>query len=68
MTTVTAFGSLALSTHPGTADMGKLLSIALGYTLLATFFFLPSLLGPVRLAPAADAPPPPATPAGPGRR
>jgi uncharacterized protein len=68
MTTVTAFGSLALSTHPGTADMGKLLSIALGYTLLATFFFLPSLLGPVRLAPAADAPPTPATPAAPGRR
>src|SRR5262249_3027583 len=32
LTTVTAFGSLALSSHPGTADMGKLLSIALGWT------------------------------------
>ena len=52
LTTVTAFGSLALSSHPGTADMGLLLSIALGWTLLATFFFLPALLGPV--APAAD--------------
>jgi predicted RND superfamily exporter protein len=52
LTTVTAFGSLALSSHPGTADMGLLLSIALGWTLLATFFFLPALLGPV--APAAS--------------
>jgi hopanoid biosynthesis associated RND transporter like protein HpnN len=52
LTTVTAFGSLALSSHPGTADMGKLLSIALGYTLLATFFFLPALLGPVTPAAA----------------
>jgi len=51
LTTVTAFGSLTLSSHPGTADMGLLLSIALGWTLLATFFFLPALLGPV--APAA---------------
>jgi hopanoid biosynthesis associated RND transporter like protein HpnN len=46
LTTMTAFGSLGLSRHPGTADMGKLLTIALGYTLLATFFFLPALLGP----------------------
>ncbi|MFO1060593.1 MAG: MMPL family transporter [Dongiaceae bacterium] len=46
LTTTTAFGSLALSSHPGTADMGKLLTIALGFTLLATFFFLPALLGP----------------------
>ena len=54
LTTVTAFGSLTLSSHPGTADMGLLLSIALGWTLLATFFFLPALLGPVEPAAAGE--------------
>ncbi len=48
LTTGTAFGSLALSNHPGTAEMGKLLTLALFYTLLCTFFVLPALLGPVR--------------------
>ncbi len=43
-TTATAFGSLALSHHPGTASMGDLLLISLGCTLLATFGFLPTLL------------------------
>lgn len=47
LTTGTAFGSLALSNHPGTADMGKLLMLALGYTLVCTFVVLPSLLGPI---------------------
>jgi len=47
LTTTTAFGSLALSSHPGTAEMGKLLTLALGYTLLCTLLFLPALLGPV---------------------
>jgi hypothetical protein len=47
LTTGTAFGSLALSNHPGTAEMGKLLSIALVYTLFCTFIILPALLGPV---------------------
>jgi uncharacterized protein len=47
LTTGTAFGSLAISDHPGTAEMGKLLSLALFYTLLATFLVLPALLGPV---------------------
>jgi len=45
-TTGTAFGSLALSNHPGTADMGKLLMLALAFTLLCTFILLPALLGP----------------------
>ncbi len=48
LTTAAAFGSLALSPHPGTADMGVLLTIALGCTLFATLFVLPALLGPVR--------------------
>src|SRR5580658_9941373 len=47
LTTGTAFGSLALSNHPGTSEMGKLLTLALFYTLLCTFFVLPALLGPV---------------------
>jgi uncharacterized protein len=44
MTTGTAFGSLALSAHPGTASMGKLLLISLGCTLLASLVFIPALL------------------------
>ncbi len=51
LTTATAFGSLALSGHPGTASMGVLLLISLGCTLVATLLFLPTLLralGPAR--------------------
>ncbi len=44
LTTGTAFGSLALSHHPGTASMGKLLLISLGCTLLASLVFIPALL------------------------
>ena len=44
LTTGTAFGSLALSKHPGTASMGLLLIISLGFTLLSTLFVLPALL------------------------
>jgi hopanoid biosynthesis associated RND transporter like protein HpnN len=46
LTTVAAFGSLAASSHPGTSEMGKLLAIALGWTLLSTLLVLPALLGP----------------------
>jgi hopanoid biosynthesis associated RND transporter like protein HpnN len=51
LTTGTAFGSLALSAHPGTASMGVLLLISLGCTLLASLVFVPSVLaalGPPR--------------------
>src|SRR6185503_9726467 len=44
LTTGTAFGSLALSAHPGTASMGKLLLISLACTLLASLTFIPALL------------------------
>jgi hopanoid biosynthesis associated RND transporter like protein HpnN len=47
LTTGTAFGSLALSAHPGTASMGKLLLISLGCTLLASLIFIPALLASV---------------------
>ncbi len=52
LTTGTAFGSLALSAHPGTASMGKLLLISLGCTLLASLVFIPALLA--SLTPAAS--------------
>ena len=44
LTTGTAFGSLALSHHPGTASMGVLLLLSLGCTILVTLAFLPALL------------------------
>jgi hopanoid biosynthesis associated RND transporter like protein HpnN len=44
LTTGTAFGSLALSAHPGTASMGVLLLISLGCTLLGSLVFVPSVL------------------------
>lgn len=44
--TGTAFGSLWLSTHPGTASMGKILMISLIWTLICALIFEPALLGP----------------------
>jgi hopanoid biosynthesis associated RND transporter like protein HpnN len=60
LTTGTAFGSLALSAHPGTASMGLLLLISLGCTLVSSLAFIPALLSaaprpmmlPVMSAPA----------------
>jgi hopanoid biosynthesis associated RND transporter like protein HpnN len=46
LTTGTAFGSLFLSSHPGTASMGALLAISLFFTLLAAFIIVPAFLGP----------------------
>src|SRR5262249_39370265 len=42
----TAFGSLCLLAHPGTASMGNLLALSLACTLVCTLLFLPALLGP----------------------
>jgi hopanoid biosynthesis associated RND transporter like protein HpnN len=44
LTTASGFGSLWLSSHPGTASMGELLMISLAWTLITTLFFLPALL------------------------
>jgi predicted RND superfamily exporter protein len=44
LTTATAFGSLWLSSHPGTASMGKLLALSLACTLAAALVVLPALL------------------------
>jgi predicted RND superfamily exporter protein len=43
LTTATGFGTLWLSRHPGTASMGELLMISLGWTL-TILVFLPALL------------------------
>ncbi|MBI3274905.1 MAG: hopanoid biosynthesis-associated RND transporter HpnN, partial [Methylocystis sp.] len=48
LTTGTAFGSLFLSSHPGTASMGEFLAISLFFTLLAAFIIVPAFLGPPR--------------------
>ena len=44
LTTVASFGSLAVSSHRGTASMGLLLTIAIAYTLVCALVVLPALL------------------------
>ena len=44
LTTAAAFGGLCLSSHPGTASMGRLLALSLGCTLASALLFLPALL------------------------
>jgi hypothetical protein len=48
LATGTAFGSLWLSRHPGTASMGEILMISLIWTLICALIFEPALLGPPR--------------------
>jgi len=52
LTTIGSFASIALSSHPGTASMGVLLAISIGFTLICTIYFLPALMA--CLAPRAD--------------
>jgi hopanoid biosynthesis associated RND transporter like protein HpnN len=54
LTTASAFGSLALSSQPGMAAMGKLLAISLLCTLFCTMLILPALLGPAPALPPRD--------------
>jgi uncharacterized protein len=59
LTTATGFGSLWLSSHPGTASMGKLLMISLIWTLVSALIFQPALMGappPVKPEPAQPTP------------
>jgi hopanoid biosynthesis associated RND transporter like protein HpnN len=44
LTTIGSFASIALSSHPGTASMGVLLTIAITFTLLCTMVVLPALM------------------------
>jgi hopanoid biosynthesis associated RND transporter like protein HpnN len=52
LTTIGSFASIALSSHPGTASMGVLLTLAISFTLFSTMVVLPALMavaiGPVR--------------------
>ena len=43
LTTGSAFGSLALSSHPGTASMGLLLFMSLTLSIMTTFIILPAI-------------------------
>jgi hopanoid biosynthesis associated RND transporter like protein HpnN len=52
--TATAFGSLWLSSHPGTSSMGKLLALSLICTLASAALFQPALMGEPRKAKADD--------------
>jgi predicted RND superfamily exporter protein len=45
MTQATAFGSLWLSSDPGTSSMGKLMALALVCTMAAAVLFQPALMG-----------------------
>jgi uncharacterized protein len=44
LTTVASFGALSISQHPGTASMGRLLTLAIILTLVCVLAFLPALL------------------------
>jgi uncharacterized protein len=44
MTTICSFGSLMVSSHPGTRSMGILLAIAITWALVATLIVLPALI------------------------
>ena len=44
LTTIGSFGSIALSSHPGTSSMGLLLTIAITLTLGCTLIVLPALM------------------------
>ena len=59
MTTGTAFGSLWLSSHPGTSSMGELMGVALLCTMAAAVFFQPALMGPPREAATEEPTPEP---------
>jgi len=52
LTTIASFGSLAVSSHRGTASMGELLVLSIGLTLICTLVVLPALM---QLWPAREA-------------
>src|SRR4051794_2825449 len=54
LTTATAFGSLSLSSHPGTSSMGQMMLLALFCTMSAAVLFQPALMGPPRKVAAEE--------------
>lgn len=67
LTMIAAFGTLALSDHPGIASMGLLLAVAITLTLVCTVIVLPALMTAMNQRTAAggagQAEPSPITPA-----
>ena len=51
LTTIACFGSLSFSDHRGTASMGALLMIAIGWTLVTTIYLLPLVVEATRKRP-----------------
>jgi hopanoid biosynthesis associated RND transporter like protein HpnN len=44
LTTIASFGTLGLSTHPGMASLGRLLTVGIAMTLVCSLVILPALL------------------------
>jgi hypothetical protein len=44
LTTILSFSTLSFSPHRGMASMGKLLTLCMGFYMVATFIFLPAVL------------------------
>ncbi len=53
LTTITSFGSLALSSHVGLAGLGTLLTVGMTLTVMANLVLLPAMLQRVRGEPVA---------------
>ncbi|MDP6978687.1 MAG: MMPL family transporter [Myxococcota bacterium] len=52
LTTITSFGSLALSSHVGLAGLGTLLTVGMTLTVMANLVLLPAMLQRVRREPS----------------
>ncbi|MDQ6960428.1 MAG: efflux RND transporter permease subunit, partial [Mariprofundaceae bacterium] len=52
LTTICGFGNLAFSSHQGTASMGQLLTLGIGFTVICTLLVLPAFL--IHAAPQAE--------------
>jgi len=50
LTTIGSFGSIAISSHPGTASMSVLLTVAISLTLVCTLVVLPAMMSVWRTA------------------
>jgi len=50
LTTILSFSTLSFSPHRGMASMGKLLTLCIGFYMVATFIFLPAMLKFVKTA------------------
>lgn len=50
LTTILSFSTLSFSPHQGMASMGKLLTLCIGFYMVATFIFLPAVLKFVKTA------------------